>query len=107
MHLAIDYPAIVHQPSEHLSDFLNSRKCTFLRILCLCLCGGLRIHASSCGLGIAAGTMCSSSREDPEGVLVRFEETFRTILFVLDSIALAVVQVAFLYHQKCLSATMT
>ena len=51
--------------------------------------------------------MCSSSREDPEGVLVRFEETFRTILFVLDSIALAVVQVAFLYHQKCLSATMT
>ena len=45
--------------------------------------------------------------ENPEGVLVRFEETFRTILFVLDSIALAVVQVAFLYHQKCLSATMT
>ena len=42
---------------------------------------------------------------DPEGVLICFKETFRAILFILDPIALLVVQVALVNHQKSLSAT--
>ena len=59
--------------------------------------------------GIAAGTMCSVVLvvEDPEGVLVRFEEPFRAVLFINIPIALAVIQVAFPDHQECFPAAMT
>ena len=42
---------------------------------------------------------------DPEGVIVCFEKPFCAILFILDPIALLVVQVALVNHQKGFSAT--
>ena len=42
---------------------------------------------------------------DPEGVIVCFEKPFCAILFILDPIALLVVQVALVNNQKGFSAT--
>ena len=44
---------------------------------------------------------------DPEGVLICFKEAFCAILFILDPIALLIVPVALVNHQKGLSATVT